>query len=256
LLETLPPSLTKSNDYGAFKMAAATISGRVSGVYAIRNLVSGRIYVGSSANIKHRWMTHRHQLNNGTHHSRLLQRSWEKHGAMAFSFEIIEIVETTDDLLSREQYWIDALNSHSASCGFNILKVAGSPRGHKFSAATRAKMSAVRLGKKLPTFSVEHRAALSASRKGKPNPAARYHRTDEWRAKMSAARLGVGKGKPRSAAVIAKLRKPKSPSHAGKLRIILAARNQSAEMRQRTAARNRLGRKTTIAAQTQLKLEL
>lgn len=119
-------------------MADAILS--VSGIYAIRNTVNGKVYVGSSVNIKRRWGTHRHGLTRGAHHGVLLQRAWDKHGASAFVFEVLEYVSQTEYLLTREQFWIDALKS--AKVGYNTAPFAGSTLGKAHGEAARLKMSA------------------------------------------------------------------------------------------------------------------
>lgn len=127
-------------------MADATSHG--SGIYVIRNIVSGRVYVGSAVNFFNRWKSHRHTLSNGTHHSRTLCRSWSKHGKEAFVFEIIEIVDKKEELLAREQFWIDALNSANPRTGFNIAPQAGSRLGVKSSLAARKRQSIRMTGRK------------------------------------------------------------------------------------------------------------
>ena len=61
------------------------------GIYIIKNLANGKVYVGSSANISARWCKHRTALEAGTHHSVKLQRAWAKYGRDAFSFEVVAI---------------------------------------------------------------------------------------------------------------------------------------------------------------------
>jgi hypothetical protein len=56
-----------------------------SGIYAIRCLANGKVYVGSSAGIDARWSEHRYDLNAGRHHSPHLQNAWVKYGAAGFS---------------------------------------------------------------------------------------------------------------------------------------------------------------------------
>jgi group I intron endonuclease len=80
----------------------------VSGIYKITNKKNGKIYVGSSLNIYKRWWYHAERLNNNTHTNPHLQASWNKYGGNNFCFSIIEIVNA-DNLLEREQYWIDVL---------------------------------------------------------------------------------------------------------------------------------------------------
>lgn len=93
-----------------------------SGIYVIRCKVTGKVYVGSSKNIKVRWRHHRRMLKSGTHHSIKLQRAWDKYGEDAFEFKIVE--EVIDGLLTiYEQVYINHYNSPVD--GYNILKVAG-----------------------------------------------------------------------------------------------------------------------------------
>lgn len=234
-----------------------------SGIYAIRNTISGRVYVGSSINIRYRWYGHRKALNGGKHHAVTLQRSWKKHGKDAFTFEVLELVIARDNLVMREQYWIDLFRSACPESGFNMHPTAGGARGYKLSAAACARASVDRLGKKKPPRTAEHCAAISAAtrgkkrspevcaamslertgRKQKPRTAehsaaisaaktgktiAKYARTDAHRAAISRGKTG-SKHSAESRAKMSAQRKgvPKSPEHTAKLRVILCARNRA-----------------------------
>jgi group I intron endonuclease len=109
-----------------------------SGIYQIRNIVSGRIYVGSAADIDMRWHNHRYRLRKGNHHSASMQRSWNKHGPAAFSFEIIELCEPTD-FVKREQFWMDDLKACDPRRGFNICPASGSPLGRRYKQTEEAR---------------------------------------------------------------------------------------------------------------------
>jgi group I intron endonuclease len=78
----------------------------VSGVYEIRHVESGKVYIGSSVNVRARWRQHRSDLRMGRHHSRRLQRSWNEHGASAFAFRVREEVGPAD-LFARENCHIE-----------------------------------------------------------------------------------------------------------------------------------------------------
>lgn len=55
------------------------------GVYAIKNIVNSKIYVGSSANsIKVRWDNHLRDLLRNNHPNAKLQRSFTKYGEINF----------------------------------------------------------------------------------------------------------------------------------------------------------------------------
>ena len=111
------------------------------GVYLIRNIISNRVYVGSSIDIERRWRNHKKDLRKGKHHSPHLQRAWNKHGEDAFVFEIIELCPP-DDILVVEQNYIDTLRPF-----YNTYLIAGSRRGVRASEETRAKQSASMKGK-------------------------------------------------------------------------------------------------------------
>lgn len=161
----------------------------ISAIYQIRNVINGRIYVGSAINLRKRLIAHRSLLDRGKHHSKVLQRSWHKHGANAFSFEVIEYV-TPARLIEREQYWIDFVDATNPKTGFNIAPKAGSSLGRKHPPEVCAKMRAKSSkGKKKPPRSLEHSAAISVAKKGIAVLALRGPRGPN--PKISAAKKGV-----------------------------------------------------------------
>lgn len=105
----------------------------ISGIYIITH-TSGKQYVGSSNNIEKRLSFHKWQLSVNKHHARKLQRSWNKYGADTFTFSVLEI---TDDLVAREQHWMDVLKPF-----FNSSLVAGGGcTGYKHTDEAKRKMS-------------------------------------------------------------------------------------------------------------------
>jgi group I intron endonuclease len=153
---------------------------KVPGIYAIRNLTNGKVYVGSAINIAARWKLHRTNLRGGKHHSKPLQRSWDKYGLGSFVFEVLELCPS-DALVKREQHWMDCLRALAAQDGYNVAPNAGSILGIKRSAETRAKLSKAREGF---IFRPEHIAAMVAGWRNRA-PA-----TPETRAKISATTKG------------------------------------------------------------------
>lgn len=93
-----------------------------SGIYQIRNLVNGKVYIGSSVNMYDRWCEHRSELKHNSHHSQKLQRAYNKYGEHNLIFEVIEQVDTLE-LLDKEQYYINLHNS--VENGYNICKETG-----------------------------------------------------------------------------------------------------------------------------------
>ena len=92
------------------------------GIYCIRCKTTERVYVGQSRSIPLRWEWHRKNLAEGEHHSYKLQEDWNKWGAGAFVFEVLEILdEGVSDaaLTGREMSWCSKLKSIKE--GYNIL---------------------------------------------------------------------------------------------------------------------------------------
>ena len=95
---------------------------RKSGIYQIKNLNNGKAYIGSTFCFKIRYKQHLDSLRKGTHHSKYLQASFNKHGSDAFVFEVLEVVE--GDTAQRrlvEQAHISKYENDWESC-YNIRK--------------------------------------------------------------------------------------------------------------------------------------
>lgn len=167
------------------------------GVYQILNTVTGRCYVGSTVDIRRRWIEHRTNLNCHRHHTIGLQRAWDKYGQAAFAFSILELT-APGDLLAREQHWIDALKAYGR--GYNGRPLATSNLGHPTSDETRRKIGeahraaghrpareAIELARQKNlgrSLSPEHRAKMSAAHRGRVD-------RPEWRAAAIAANTGA-----------------------------------------------------------------
>lgn len=78
------------------------------GVYKITNIITNKIYIGSSNDICRRWGEHKRMLKRNAHHSIHLQYSWNKHGVDNFIFEILEECGAGDRFI-REQFYFDTL---------------------------------------------------------------------------------------------------------------------------------------------------
>jgi group I intron endonuclease len=184
-----------------------------SGIYLIRCLVNGKVYVGSATDLVNRWCKHRGQLIAAKHTNRYLQASWDKHGAHNFSWEVLEHVEI-DRLIEREQYHIDRFQSANRAHGYNLSPTAQSTLGVKFTIEAKAKIAAKARGR---IASAESRAKQSAARKGNKHGLGKSP-SAETRAKISAA----GKGIKRSVETKARLseankRKWENPEYRAKM---------------------------------------
>lgn len=169
-------------------------------IYTIRHIESGRCYVGSTRSFARRRYQHERLLTRGKHHSPRLQRAWTKYGEAAFEFVVIEKC-VVEELLEREQHWIDTLDS----C-FNNAKVAGSRAGVKYTPEQSARLSAAMKGR---VVSAETRAKMSASQKLRsPDTWAGRPHTDETKRLLSEIRKGVPsklRGVKRDPAIVAKV---------------------------------------------------
>jgi group I intron endonuclease len=133
------------------------------GVYVIRCLNNGRVYVGSSQNISGRWSQHRSLLKSGTHHSASLIEDWQRYGEASFQFEIVEIDPDRSKRLALEQSLLDSLRPFGEN-GYNKAPRSDSTRGAKRTPEQIAHIADCLRGKKL---SEEHRAKISASGRGR-----------------------------------------------------------------------------------------
>lgn len=93
-----------------------------SGIYQIRNLNSGKVYIGSAKEFKSRYKSHIKSLEKGTHHNKHLQSAFNLEGTDAFIFEVLEVVEgEQSDRLLVEQTHLDSYNSNWEFC-YNFKK--------------------------------------------------------------------------------------------------------------------------------------
>lgn len=96
-----------------------------SGVYAIVNIRTSEVYVGSTVDLTRRSAQHFKALEEGLHHNRTLQYSFDTTGPSGFTFIVLEYVPDEDRLEATEQRWLNrlrskAVNSHSRVSRENI----------------------------------------------------------------------------------------------------------------------------------------
>ena len=160
-----------------------------SGIYKITNTINEKCYIGSAVDLHRRKAQHWSVLHRGKHHSKYLQNAFNKYGANAFTFEVLEYVDDPQVLLPAEQHYLDLLQPE-----YNILQVAGSVlglkhseetlaklRGRKISKAARENMAAAKRGVKQSLERVARRAVARSK------PVQQYTRDGEFVAEYPSA---------------------------------------------------------------------
>ena len=104
---------------------------KISGVYKITNTITGDFYIGSSKDIKLRWSKHKSLSQWKLRPGMKLYQAFIKYGLDSFTFDIIE---ETDNLREREQYYIEQLkpsyNNYRAK-GWNTKRYKETSKQHK-----------------------------------------------------------------------------------------------------------------------------
>lgn len=216
------------------------------GVYCILNKVTGKRYIGcASRSFRGRWKEHIGSLNKGKHRNRFLQRAWNKYGAKAFAFTILELCEP-EDCLDREKAWIESFDATNPRVGYNICKEGFSRLGTKASEETRRKISLTSRGRR-PMLG-HKQSEYAKQRLREVHKGNKYNlgrkASPETRAKLSAIRSGVNNhrfGRKLSAETRAKI----AAAHRG--------RTASAEARA-NMSRAQMGRKHSPETIAKLKL--
>ena len=67
------------------------------GVFQIRNIINGKVFIGSTTDLKAIWFAQKLQLDVGIHHNAGLQKDWKQFGASNFVYEILEEIKQNDE---------------------------------------------------------------------------------------------------------------------------------------------------------------
>lgn len=152
------------------------------GIYQILNKINGKSYIGSAVNFIKRYGSHRWQLNNNRHGNIHLQRAFNKYGADAFEFIVLEYCQK-EKLLEREQFWLYYLKP-----SYNVRPIAGNQLGFKHRPESILKMKSViytderklnmSKGRKNRKHSEETKVKLKEASKNKT--CAHFKKLDRW----------------------------------------------------------------------------
>jgi hypothetical protein len=89
------------------------------GIYAIRNSVDARLYIGSAQNFYARYASHKNLLKSNSHHASSLQVLVDQEGLDILSFDLVEQAEEGQNLSALEQKWLDVYQAYNPAKGFN-----------------------------------------------------------------------------------------------------------------------------------------
>jgi group I intron endonuclease len=137
---------------------------KLSGIYCIKNDVTGKLYIGSSKHIMSRIFggsstSHIRALLSNNHINHHLQGSWNTHGEKSFSYYILELCNPKD-LISREQYYFNTLlkanelpdNRYFYEHSYNLCPEPGKVAGKKHTPKGIKNMSKSKIGEKNPMY--------------------------------------------------------------------------------------------------------
>ncbi len=181
----------------------------ICGIYNIRNLTTGKVYVGKSKNIKHRFATHKSLLRQETRHrdcNRYLFNAFKKYGEYDFVFEILEEVSNTteEELTDLELSWMVKLKSTDKSFGYNLRM--DSSTNCFVHEDTKKLISENNIGEKNPNFGNKwsDEQKLKASEIAKELHSKGIYSSDTTRRKHSESASKFWRENPEKKAVMAK----------------------------------------------------
>jgi group I intron endonuclease len=174
-------------------------------IYAIVHRDTGRRYVGSTLHSEDRFADHWFKLEHNCHHSRYLQRAFNKYGRDAFEIRILQEFDdiTKEQIQAIEQSYIDELQPED----FNASRDARTPqRRGPHTPESRQKISEGQKRRHMEhPVTVESRQKMSESHKGQRHSA----ESNERRAQKLRGRSYIDMFGPEKAA---ELRRRKSSS--------------------------------------------
>jgi group I intron endonuclease len=98
---------------------------RPMGIFAVRNLINDKVFVGKSENLD--GIFNRFQLNANCHNQKDLQADWNAFGSENFEFEVLEQLALRENLDIKkeleflEDLWLEKLKPFGI-CGYNEPK--------------------------------------------------------------------------------------------------------------------------------------
>lgn len=134
-----------------------------SAVYQIRNRVNGKIYVGSARNFWQRFHHYAYFEKCRRNVSPGIGGAILKYGFSSFEFSILEIVESAETVLDREQYYLDTLQPFNP-VGYNQSRRSNSWFGNRHSEETKRRIALINKGRKRTEAQKERLSEINKNR--------------------------------------------------------------------------------------------
>jgi group I intron endonuclease len=207
------------------------------GIYLITG-PTGRVYVGSSSDVRARLLWHIKALERNGHDNTWLQRSVNKYGIENFKFEQVVSITIVDrnTLFEYEDIMFAVCPKR-----YNLAPIAGSNFGYKWTAEQRAKLSAARkITMARPEVKAKSLAALARPEVRAKSAKAikdKFDNDHEYRAKMLAT-LAAANSRPevKESRKLSRMEVMARPEVRAKCAVALAAMMANPEVKSKRAA--------------------
>lgn len=122
----------------------------IAGVYALSDQDTGYAYIGSTTDYVRREKEQFSALRGQRHYNCYLQSAYDTLGETRIKFVPLEAAESAEELVSKEQEWINRIAAKGLILNINLVVPSNRPGGHKLSLETRARQSRAKKGRKIP----------------------------------------------------------------------------------------------------------
>jgi hypothetical protein len=93
----------------------------VSGIYAVRCLPAGQVWLGQAKDMTSVQNRHWFALRVGSHTNRVMQTAWASHGEASFSLDVLEILADEDNSIALASQLRDALKRWRTELGADAV---------------------------------------------------------------------------------------------------------------------------------------
>jgi group I intron endonuclease len=100
-------------------------------IYEIVNKVNGKKYIGQAQDYDKRWKEHIYRFNTQIHENQYFQAAWNKYGQRNFSFRVIQVCTSQEELDQAEIEWIKTENTRNRDFGYNTMPGGGKTNAYE-----------------------------------------------------------------------------------------------------------------------------